>query len=100
MRKTAREFLKSKNVNDCDFQDSGMTDYIAQLLDEYLITNNCISNKILSTEMYVDATINKTGKPPTYRQVMKRFNLKSVNSSYVRLKRYRHKMKSRNESKN
>lgn len=49
---------------------------------------------MMETELYVDTIINKTGFPPTYRQVVKVFGLKSTSAAYSRLRRYRSKMKS------
>ena len=48
-----------------------------------------VSAKMLETELYVDTCIKKTGKPPTYRQVVAAFNLKSTSAAYARLRRYR-----------
>jgi hypothetical protein len=32
---TAEEFIKSKGVSDSDFMDSGVTDWMVELLEEY-----------------------------------------------------------------
>ena len=32
---TAKEFLKAKKINDCDYMDSGMVEHIAKLLIEF-----------------------------------------------------------------
>ena len=45
------------------------------------------------TEDYVDSVIKETGRPPTYREVAKRFNLKSSCAAYARLRNCRSKMK-------
>ena len=59
---------------------------------QQLIKERGISVKMLETELYVDIVIKKTGKPPTYRDVVEKFNLKSSSAAYARLRRYRYKM--------
>ena len=44
-------------------------------------------------EEFVDAFIAEHGEPPSYRQVMTHFNLKSAGAAHHRLRRYRDKMK-------
>ena len=53
-----------------------------------------VSVKMLETELYVDTCIQKNGKPPTYRQVVAAFKLKSTSAAYARLRRYRSVMSS------
>jgi hypothetical protein len=52
-----------------------------------------VTPKMLVAEKYVDRYIEKFKVPPTYREVAKDLGLSSVNSAFVRLRRYRHKMK-------
>jgi len=54
-----------------------------------------VSAKMLETELYVDTYIKKNGNPPTYRDVVKRFNLGSSSVAYARLRRYRNVMSCR-----
>lgn len=52
-----------------------------------------ISDKMIATELYVDAYIKKYNKPPTYQNIADAFGLKSKCAAYARLRRYRNKMK-------
>ena len=51
------------------------------------------TDKTRVAEKSVDDYIKEYGFPPTYRMVQANLGLKSVNSTYYRLRNYRHKMK-------
>ena len=55
-----------------------------------------VSSKRYATEMFVDAYRNKFKKPPTYQRVADFFNIGKT-TAYMRLGRYRHKMKQQNK---
>ena len=44
---TANEFLKSKNISDNDFMDSGVTEFIEQLLTEYAESKQLIQSCVV-----------------------------------------------------
>lgn len=67
-----------------------------EIVIQYWIENDIdigVTPKMKEAELYVDTIINKNGKPPTYRNVAKNLNIKSVCAAYQRLRRYRNKMK-------
>lgn len=49
------------------------------------------SKKVIETEQWVDAYISKNGKPPTYAEIQKQFNL-SAAAAHARCKKFREKM--------
>lgn len=51
-----------------------------------------LTQKQKEARKVVDDYISEYGFPPTYRELLTRLKLKSVNTVYVRLRGYRHKM--------
>lgn len=56
------------------------------------LPRNKRTEKNNETELFVDTYIKEHGYPPTYIEIVERFNLRSTSAAYARCRHFRYKM--------